>query len=149
MAAKEFLQKHWLPIVLVLAVIIILVVVYYAVYAAGSKAGVSNAVATIPNPSNDAAYSDGERLSIGTLTKALEALMSGFGWTVLWSDYSAVTSLSQAPSRIQIGVYEQYKVDRPNTDLIKDLGSFVSVNPDFDQVRTTLIGQLKNALGII
>lgn len=144
---KEWLQKYWKWLVLAVIVIVVSVVVYYAIYNAGKKSGTSAAIATIPNPDNAAPLSDAERAEIGSLTKRLEDMMSGFLWSVFWgNDYSAITDLATAPSRIQIGVYGQYLQDRPNTNLIIDISSLKSLNYDFDQIRNNLITQLQNNL---
>jgi hypothetical protein len=141
-----FWAKYWWIILIVVAVIVIVLVVYYTIFNSGKKSGLQSVLSNIPNPAIGDPITPEESLQIRSLTNSLEKMMSGFAWTIFWSDYSPITQLSESPSRIQLGVYEQYKIDRPDTSLIDDINSLKSLNPDFDQLRTTLIAQLQNLI---
>jgi hypothetical protein len=138
--------KWWIIIALLLVVIGICIYIYFAILKTGKSQGLSLAIATIPNPANDEDYTDAERAQIGQLNNQIKNEFSGFMWSTLWSDYTPLTTLSVSPSRIQIGVCNQYKEDRPGSDLITDINSLNSLNYDFDLMRTTLVGQLQQDL---
>ena len=138
----EFLKKYkgW---IIGITVTVVVIIIAYFTYRAIKKSGTAEALATIPNPANDEPLTNDERLSIATINNALKHMLSGIGWQVFWSDYQPITDLSLASTRVQIGVYQQYKVDT-NDDLITDILALKSANYDFNLLRDNLIPKLKS-----
>ncbi len=145
---KKFWDQYkvWIIIGGVVLLIVLFVVLYFVVLGKGQSQGVRKVLADIPNPDTSAPYTDDERRQIAQITSDLESVMSGFLWTSFWSNTQPFYDLSAATSRVQVGVYIQYKQDRPDQDLITDIQSLNSLNYDFSTMRTSLIQSLKNAL---
>ena len=134
--------KVVIVILLIVAVIVGSVLIYYSILKKGIKDGKALVLADIPTPANDAPYTDQELREIRRITSSLEKMMSGFGWSWLWSDYSSITDLNQATTRIQKAVYQLYNTET-TSNLIDDINTLKSANYNFSQMRNLLIAKLK------
>lgn len=141
---KAFWLKYKVVIIILLIVAVIVgsILVYYSILNKGIKDGKARVLADIPNPANDAPYTEQELREIRRITSSLEHMMSGFGWSWLWSDYSSITDMNQAETRIQKAVYQLYNTET-NANLIDDINTLKSANYNFSQLRSLLIPKLK------
>lgn len=145
---KSIWGKYRLLIIAIIIVVIIglgiALIVYYGKNSksAGVNQGVRNVIATIPNTDPNDPYSQDDLLLIGQLATQQENNMSGFWWKATF-DNTAVAALRTQSDKVLLGVWKQYKQDRPSQDLITDLQSLEylwGLGGDRDAVVTRLNG---------
>jgi hypothetical protein len=128
MPLQDIWAKHRTLFIIAIIVVVILigVAVYYSILQKGKLQGRSDAVATIPNPSTNEAYTQDERLAIADYSKRLQTDLHFYH--AVWRDSDLYDKLSKTSDRILIGTSNQFLVDTAK-DLLGEISNSLTFNP--------------------